>query len=241
MSKRKRVPAALHAEISEYSALLRALRTQDTLDLTSQLIRARTASQANTDDDLLDDDNDSDLDGGESDKLQTELPPRSVTAVSSSAGDDAPTTLKRKRPPGKRKLKITSTKARDHWTRWPLMAGDLHVPEWTLEDEIKVLAVHHVRRTLTQPDATPEDGKLLEDLDDDFANTLLPQTSLDALSDEAASYLSRILALVATLKAPAAESMQNRFAPFGWEAVMAAVSSSGIADAKFVICSAVQR
>ena len=239
MSKRKRVPAALHAEISEYSALLRALRTQDTLDLTSQLIRARTASRANTDDDLLDDD-DLDLDGGESEKPLTDVVSQGPVAAPSSNEDVSPM-LKRKRLPGKRKPGMTSKKTRDHWTRWPLMDGDVHVPEWTLEDEVKVIAVHHIKGTLTRPDATAQAAELLEDLDDDFTNTLLPQAGLDALSDEAASYLSRILALVAAFKAPAAESMQNRFAPFGWEAVMAAVSSSGIADVKFVVSPVVQR
>lgn len=237
MSKRKRVPAALHAEISEYSALLRALRTQDTLDLTSQLIRAHTASQAAPDDDILDDE-DLDLDEGGPEKRSAKAAIQG--AVDTGSSNKAPPS-KRKRPPAKRKPKLASKKARDHWTRWPLMAGDVHVPEWTLEDEVKVLAVHHIRRTLTTTDATREEAKLLEDLDDDFANTLLPQSSLDVLSDEAASYLSRVLALVTTLRAPAAESMQNRFAPFGWEAVMAAVSSSGISGAKFVVFPVVLR
>jgi hypothetical protein len=43
--KRKAVPAALRSELEEYSFLLRALRTNDTLDLSSQLIRAARSSQ----------------------------------------------------------------------------------------------------------------------------------------------------------------------------------------------------
>lgn len=44
--KRKAVPTALRSELEEYSFLLRALRTNDTLDLSSQLIRAAGSSQA---------------------------------------------------------------------------------------------------------------------------------------------------------------------------------------------------
>ena len=33
-------------------------------------------------------------------------------------------------------------KQRDTWTRWPLLAGDVHVPEWGLLDEVKHVAEH---------------------------------------------------------------------------------------------------
>lgn len=49
--KRKAVPTALRSELEEYSFLLRALRTNDTLDLSSQLIRAASSSQASEDGD----------------------------------------------------------------------------------------------------------------------------------------------------------------------------------------------
>lgn len=45
MAKRKSVPAALHSELSGYTALIRALRTRDTLDITSQLTRAVEPTQ----------------------------------------------------------------------------------------------------------------------------------------------------------------------------------------------------
>ncbi|KAF9790366.1 hypothetical protein BJ322DRAFT_1017093 [Thelephora terrestris] len=49
--KRKAVPTALRSELEEYSFLIRALRTSDTLDLSSQLIRAAGSSPASEDDD----------------------------------------------------------------------------------------------------------------------------------------------------------------------------------------------
>ena len=56
MTKRRPVPAALHAELSEYSSLLRALRTSDTLDLTSHLLQASSyrsqQAQSFVDDDI---------------------------------------------------------------------------------------------------------------------------------------------------------------------------------------------
>jgi hypothetical protein len=52
--KRKPVPTALRSELEEYSYLLRALRTNDTLDLSSQLIRAASCSQTSEDGDSYD-------------------------------------------------------------------------------------------------------------------------------------------------------------------------------------------
>jgi len=52
--KRKAVPTALRSELEEYSFLLRALRTNDTLDLSSQLIRAAGSSQTLDCDDARD-------------------------------------------------------------------------------------------------------------------------------------------------------------------------------------------
>ena len=31
-------------------------------------------------------------------------------------------------------------KGRSTWTRWPLLKGDVYIPEWTLQDEIQILA-----------------------------------------------------------------------------------------------------
>lgn len=49
--KRKAVPTALRSELEEYSFLLRALRTNDTLDLSSQLIRDVGSPQTSGGDD----------------------------------------------------------------------------------------------------------------------------------------------------------------------------------------------
>ncbi|KAF9650168.1 hypothetical protein BDM02DRAFT_3165435 [Thelephora ganbajun] len=49
--RRETVPTALRSELEEYSFLLRALRTNDTLDLSSQLVRATGSSQTLEDDD----------------------------------------------------------------------------------------------------------------------------------------------------------------------------------------------
>ena len=204
-SKRPQVPAAFHAELTEYSSLLRALRTRATADLTSHLTQGSgsLASAAPSDDAHVGDDGDDD------EAYATEGPPptESVRDFSSAAGSSRPSSPVHPWTPSK-------GKQRDTWTRWPLLAGDVHVPEWTLEDEVKALAVQHVKRSLSGLDASPDHAELLKDLDDDFANTILPQASLDALAHEVATYLSRILALIAAHKPPAAESMQNRFAPF---------------------------
>ena len=61
-SKRPHVPAAFHAELTEYSSLLRALRTRATADLTSHLTQGSgsLASAAPSDDAHVGDDGDDD-------------------------------------------------------------------------------------------------------------------------------------------------------------------------------------
>ena len=36
-------------------------------------------------------------------------------------------------------------KGRSTWTRWPLLKGDVYIPEWTLQDEIQSLAIKATR------------------------------------------------------------------------------------------------
>ncbi|KAJ7481521.1 hypothetical protein FB451DRAFT_1443846 [Mycena latifolia] len=109
MPKRKRVPQALHEELSEYSSLLRALRTNDTLDLTKHITKPRDPGLGRS----------SPSEARAADEQPDEEQP----------GEEQPEEEKPK--PKRRK--------RDTWTRWPLLVNDVHVPEWGLEDEIEAL------------------------------------------------------------------------------------------------------
>ncbi|KAK7461028.1 hypothetical protein VKT23_008956 [Stygiomarasmius scandens] len=162
-AKRKRVPAALHSELTEYSSLIRALRTSNTLDVTSQLARYQEESR-NVD---TTDDDHTDVDEDLTD--EEDYQPRR-TSVSASMIDgpvagpsnyqDLPTpdpsqTLgKRKRhtstastSPQPTSPSVSSTRPkvqqkkrrRDTWTRWPLLLEDVPVPEWNLADEVAII------------------------------------------------------------------------------------------------------
>ncbi len=112
MPKRSRVPAALHSELSEYSSLLRALRTSTALDLTTQLARASS----------------SELD--HSDK-HSEGDATLFTAGEWWNDDERQPHLS-KDATNKRSGGLTA--------RWPLLAGDVATPEWGIEDEIQLIA-----------------------------------------------------------------------------------------------------
>ncbi|KAI1786908.1 hypothetical protein LXA43DRAFT_747453 [Ganoderma leucocontextum] len=259
MAKRPRVPAALHAELTEYSSLLRALRTSDTLDLASHLTRPPPPfiSQASLAGDvsLTDDDDDGgyidDGDGGDDyddgddvgedrEEALDESPPTDspsqdafsqVAFSSQSRGDDSPL----EQPVNKRKAK-----QRDTWTRWPLLAGDVHVPEWGLADEVKniaerVLALSALNQRVVVPEhnveETPPGAETSSGHPHPFTEQddhTVPDVVLHALTADSAAFLSHILAL-ATAHVPAAEkSMQNRITPISWETVVGVACAHGV-------------
>lgn len=178
----RRIPAALHRELSEYASLLRALRTRDALDITKHLTKNEILS------------------------------------------DDAQT-----------------GKLRDHWTRWPLMLNDVLEPEWSLEDEVAVVASHVLKTTLPlrppSPSSSeePEDDIVVldmqpEDDDPDHAHYIPSLTCIIS------NYLSTILSRLASLTPPRPASMQNRIEPLNWRAVIDAVVSLGDPEISNPMC-----
>ena len=296
MAKRRWIPAALHAELTEYSSLLRALRTSDTLDLASHLIQpppsfisqASLAGDVSVTDDDADDDNDdddfigdgsvddddhesggddgdddirgADDDGGDDhdededeNEAFVESPPTDslsqdpftgVPSPSQSLGDNS----KLKQPTNKRKAK-----QRDTWTRWPLLAGDVHVPEWGLSDEVKniaerVLALPSVNPPVVVPGFAVEVATLGAETSSgppsptpEQDDPMVPDEVLHALTSDSAAFLARILALV-TAHVPVAEkSMQNRITPISWETVIDVACAHGVVSPQYVpavcVCS----
>ncbi|KAF5352085.1 hypothetical protein D9758_009375 [Tetrapyrgos nigripes] len=160
---RKWVPAALHSELTEYASLLRALRTSDTLDVTTQLTRHQEKTRAIEDTDDEEDYEDNDEDVG------TKRPGPSVSFVGMDVDDDGPVTgpsnyedvpdhsqRKRKRQPSTTSASLSRPtspevapnqpgarrrrRRKDTWTLWPLLLEDVPVPEWTLQDEVAIIA-----------------------------------------------------------------------------------------------------
>ncbi|KAJ6588355.1 hypothetical protein B0H19DRAFT_1248027 [Mycena capillaripes] len=203
--KRKRkVPHALHSELSEYSSLLRALSTNDTFDVARRLTQpappnkrgprreespANSAAEGKGSQDAEEGEGTQDAAEGSSKLPQTEPPKRIHNR-------------KRKR---------------DTWTRWPLLVTDLEVPQWGLNDEIEALV-----RLCLRDSSHPRD----EDVDPEESPACLPH-----LTQSASAFLSSTLALLAHHTPARTQSLQDRLNPLGWQTVLDVVASCGDVDA----------
>lgn len=215
--KRKRIPAALHSEISEYASLLRALRVTDTLDLTTQLTRLDSAPSWDA---TLANANKEYMGGHESPPTPSHVGRGGVALVEEKGHSLA--------------LDASRT-SRNTWTRWPLLAEDVHIPEWRFEDEVHSLAKQAFLSDLSTssgiPASTPSD---LNVPSEDQVEALLPPSSLRALADVSSSHLEHILSALASYTPMVDKSTQHRHHPLGWESVLNVVGATGLVDDKYV-------
>ncbi|CAA7269888.1 unnamed protein product [Cyclocybe aegerita] len=127
---------------------------------------------------------------------------------------------------------------RDHWTRWPLLLDDVIKPEWTLEDEVAVIASQVLKSRVSPsfpiPISEENDGR--EDDEFVYVNTEVDEDDPDHpfytpyLTSIVASYLSTMLALLASHTPARPASMQNRIEPLNWRAVLDVVVSCGVPE-----------
>jgi hypothetical protein len=235
---RKHVPAALRAEVSEYSSLLRALQSNNALDLASHLtkrprVESESAVSTNASDEDSDEDTDEDRDVAE---YVANLTNSSGSEVKFEAQADKGAGARRKRKRGD----ASQGRVRDKWTRWPLLASDVHVPEWRIEDEIKVLASQIMKAHHRSQDPAPQpthddelDGQNLDDVEDE----ILSSSYLDALTLGSSAMLSQILALLVAYVPLSEKSMQNRIVPIDSESVLNIVKTHDLFDEKSVSLS----
>lgn len=205
---RRQVSAALHTELSEYSSLIRALRTGDTLDLASQLTRPQPSASTYQ------------QNAPESDKDPT---PSDV----STSRDVSPNIKGKGRSKDSRST--GKAKAKDNWTRWPLLARDIRAPEFEFRDEVKAIASHILQSQLLKNSNGTD--ILPADKDED---TIFPPLLLDSLTLASATHLSQILSALAAHIPLMEKSMQNRIKPIGWESVLDIVAATGLVDPKSV-------
>ncbi|KAJ4489943.1 hypothetical protein J3R30DRAFT_3417564 [Lentinula aciculospora] len=222
--QRKRVPAALHSELTEYSSLLRTLRTNDTLDLTSQLTRylshkgkekAQIYKDVEDEDDFVEfEDDDYGNVNPAAEVEKTEVGPSRRTNENSVARKRA--SRSRSSTTEDPVLAEKSSSTHETWTRWPLLAQDVPSPEWTFQDEVAHIASFFLRGTASFP----------RDLDSDNGSDsdMTPATSeiISSLTLSSSHYLDGILACLATIIPKRPASMINRLAPVGWKSVLAA-------------------
>ncbi|KAG6856707.1 hypothetical protein H0H87_001496 [Tephrocybe sp. NHM501043] len=260
MGNRKLLPAALHSELTEYSSLIRALRASNTLDVTSHLTKAGLGRGQGSSEELgSNDDDDTDDDFQEAETLEgverhealqsdrdydTDTlvnPPTSSTFQSREASpwpdeeSTRPGSQKRKRPSSS----PPQQRRRNAWTRWPLLADDVHVPEWSFEDEIGYLAKRALQDQPEPPlllrEAAEQDQGHKDFLDPEDIDSDPPH--LSHLTLAASNHLSTILALLVAHTPNRPDSQQNRVEPMDWRAVLDVLSSCGdpsVADLKCV-------
>ncbi|SJL10516.1 uncharacterized protein ARMOST_13903 [Armillaria ostoyae] len=211
----KRIPTALHSELTEYSSLLRALRTESTLDVSSQISKHFQSIPTVVENDEHDSE----------DEDEEESRPTSPVAGPSSQSPSQIATLKRKSdeistsspaPPPKRKKK---QKQADIWTKWPLLPEDLAQPQWGLEDEISVI--------VSQLQKVHQEGN--EEDDDDEDREFLPHLHLST-----SNCLEAILGTIAAHTPLRADSLQNRLNPIDWRFVLNVLVDQKIVHPKVI-------
>jgi hypothetical protein len=217
--KRKVVPKALHSEISEYASLLRVLRATDTLDITTQLTRLDSPSSPWHADSVNDEET------GQRDASTSSHVDR-VGVLSSPVEDQG------------RPSALDARMLRNNWTRWPLLAEDVHIPEWGFEDEVHLLAKKALLLDFSTSNQPPTDtsseshGVDPNVLSEDQIEALLPPSSLRTLADASSSHLEHILSALAYYSPLVDKSTQHRRHPISWESVLNIVSATGLVDGK---------
>ena len=224
--KRKTVPAALHSEISEYASLLRVLRATDTLDITTQLTRLDSPSSLP---------HPIPVDGEETGQREA-----STLSHVDRTGISSPFIQVHGRPSALG-ASILPRMSRKTWTRWPLLAEDLHIPEWGFEDEVHSLAKKALSfdfstsNRLLADTASSSRGVDPNVFSEDEIEALLTPSSLRTLADVSSSHLEHILSALASYSPPVDKSTQYRRHPISWESVLNIVSAAGLVDGKYVV------
>lgn len=270
MGKRKHVQTKLHSELSEYSSLLRALRTNNTLDLASQLtvpdvIGSQPTAVAS--DDVYEDDDDISIagrseTGEDNEPLDTQVlvaaDTEDSTAVQQPLESVASTSL-RSRSKSKGKTRAPAT-VRDTWTKWPLVPSEVYVPEWSFDEEVRVLATEALQRLplddvdVDEPKPEPsaesendnegdnesdeeeqESQEVVEDDSSDVAlDSTLSPTDLRSLTRSSARRLHEILAMSCAMLPEGEDSLQNRHGYINWELILNAADALGLYRPEYV-------
>ena len=260
MAHRSRVPAKFHSELTEYSHLLKTLRTNRTLDLTYHLsqdpaLYRQTHDGIEEGSDSTSGEESKDVERDEEDEpipgpsgLSCAASPPITSDVGYNSARGSSPSQPSSKAKGKQPVReaedsnsSSSSKTRqkrcgsnDIWTRWPLLAGDVLVPEWTFEDEVRLVAektIAVIRRrenggnfgnNVEQAESSnppPCDSDNLKDTDDPDLSTVLPAhfTALPAIIK---SHLASLLAALAHHTPLVKCSLYPRLRPMSWVQVL---------------------
>ncbi|KAI0299450.1 hypothetical protein B0F90DRAFT_1818190 [Multifurca ochricompacta] len=223
--KRKTVPAALHSEISEYAALIRVLRVSDTLDIATHLTRVDTPHPS--------------WQATSGIKRETGWLEASTSSQADYNGVSSPS-IEFQGHPSTGDASVPPGTSRNTWTRWPLLAGDIHIPEWGFEDEVHSLAKQVLAFGTSNLNYLPVltssqfHGIDPSTLNEDPVEVLLPPSSLRALSDVSSSHLEHILSALASYCPSVEKSAHDRHYPIGWDDVLDIVGATGLFDGNVI-------
>jgi hypothetical protein len=223
MGKSKRVPPSQRNELAEYASLLRSLRTNDLLDISSRLGGSShaSASSATPPDDPY--------------TLAGERHPSSTSLTGAAGRDDE------SEPTDSVPYALGSSEI---WTRWPLLPDEVQTTEWGFSDEIRVLvsqalsispnSYHNDESVYDANVSTEGDADTLLDGDD------IPDNMMRVITEASAAHLERILASLVNITPHLNPRSRSRMGGIGWEIVLQTVSAAGLADAMFVIVQILQ-
>ncbi|KAL5520659.1 hypothetical protein ACEPAF_2660 [Sanghuangporus sanghuang] len=255
--KRKRVPAALHSELTEYASLLRALRTQHALDLSvhlSQLPSRYGESELSpTESDPESEEGgtrrasqrpseiDQDENRGEEDRRRSTDPESTAETLEDTTCEDSRQTSQEVQDTQSTRLKGKKRKRGPHdiWTRWPLLAGDVYPAEFGLEDEVQSIAswVSRQQRQTHSPTSIQENETTQGSESDTGANTdtdeeveELDDVATRAVAASTAHHLRSLLSACAVLVPCVELSLRSRLAPLDWTSVLSAAAANGLAS-----------
>ncbi|KNZ81138.1 hypothetical protein J132_03130 [Termitomyces sp. J132] len=208
MGKRKLVPTALHSELTGYSSLIRALRANNTLDVTSHLAKASFNLDSKSDINLTD-----------SDTHEEDFQHKSTDAED-EYDTDAMTNAD---PPMSSALHLVSSPT----AKWSFEDEIRYLAEHISK---------HQSQTLFPPQEAEKDGENPDDLVSEDIDDVGP-SYLPHLTQAASNYLSTILALLVAHTPNRPDSQQNRIEPMCWRALLDVLSSCGdpnVADLKML-------
>ena len=219
----RRVPAALHSELSEYASLVRSLSTSQALDLSSHLSQIGASSSRNSeyeDEEEIDqlDPTDDDGEGQNQDVEQSSSGPAKLKGVKRASSAEE-----------RKELRAAQRK-----TRWPLRPDKVPRPEFELRDEVQSIVERHRRKQRLSLSIASQPGPSTQTLDANEGDSPSGSDSdaegddvtLPVLTSLTAAHLRTLLDSCAAHVPKAPPAMYKRLSPMNWKGVLAAASAS---------------
>jgi hypothetical protein len=223
--------SANQSELREYAALLRALRTNELIDVASQDPKRTSSSlfvsvvENLSDDDVLNDEDEIDLPP----KSSTPAPGLSQPITDSHTSSELAV---EDNEPGPSKPRAKSKRPRvpdddEVWTRWPLSLNELDKPVWSFSDEIERIGCRALSNSAGELSDGAGEGSGTEEAND---AALDRRAATNAAALSASQYLSNVLDALSAFMPDTSGSMRARVKGMEWESVLDVVSACGLSN-----------